>query len=154
MSVVIGIDPGRKGAVAHLRPDGSVVFEDMPYLALGGFDPATFTKRVCGWQRPANVAVENVGGALRDGAKNAFAFGHAVGAMETCLILQGLSFHRVNPALWKLRMGLRNRTKRESLMLARKLYPAAEGLDLMKHEGRAEALLIAHYHLYGGLGRV
>jgi hypothetical protein len=51
----------------------------------------------------------------------------------------------VTPAVWKASYGL-SKDKHASLHKARLLYPTAE-LHLAKHDGRAEALLIARYGL-------
>jgi hypothetical protein len=51
----------------------------------------------------------------------------------------------VTPSVWKRALGL-GKDKDASLHKARLLFPMAE-LHLAKHDGRAEALLIAHYAL-------
>jgi crossover junction endodeoxyribonuclease RuvC len=51
----------------------------------------------------------------------------------------------VTPAVWKRSYGL-SRDKHASLFKARLMFPAAD-LHLAKHDGRAEALLIAQYGL-------
>ena len=52
----------------------------------------------------------------------------------------------ISPAVWKKALGLLKQEKAASLALARRLYPTARPmLYRKKDEGRAEALLIAHY---------
>lgn len=154
--LTIGIDPGRKGGVAYLHPDGMVEMHDLPYDA-DGLDALAMYDVALGWRyppRPVSVVVEQVGGAMRDASSNAFVFGRDVGAMLACIRLAGFEPEFVPPIRWKTRMGLKGRAKKESLALARKLYPHVAGLERAKHEGRAEALLIAHFHKHGGIGRV
>lgn len=56
-----------------------------------------------------------------------------------------MSVELVTPATWKRSLGL-STDKRASLHKARLLFQPAD-LALAKHEGRAEALLIAHWAL-------
>jgi hypothetical protein len=60
------------------------------------------------------------------------------------LLSKGFSVTEVYPHVWKKKAKLSGKTKRASLQTARKLFPKAE-LHLMKHEGRAEALMIARH---------
>jgi crossover junction endodeoxyribonuclease RuvC len=54
-----------------------------------------------------------------------------------------------SPAVWKKALGLLKKPKSASLRLARRLYPDARPfLARAKDEGRAEALLLAHYARY------
>jgi len=50
----------------------------------------------------------------------------------------------VHPAVWKRFFGLSGKDKKASIETAKKLFPSAP-LFLAKHDGRAEALLIAEY---------
>lgn len=54
--------------------------------------------------------------------------------------------HFVTPSVWKAKMGLLNSSKGASREIARTLYPScAPSLSRVKDDGRAEALLLAHY---------
>lgn len=153
--LVVGIDPGKTGGIALLHSNGSVSLFDIPYTD-GRLDVQEMHRMADLWQNfvAPRVVIEQVGGALRDGASNAFTFGWNTGAMTAAIMLAGHMPEYVTPARWKMRTGLKGKGKRESLKLARKLYPNVLGLELVKHEGLAEALLIAHYSMHGGLGRV
>jgi hypothetical protein len=56
-----------------------------------------------------------------------------------------ISIDFVTPSVWKSSLRL-SKDKNASLHKARLMFPAAE-LHLAKHDGRAEALLIAQYGL-------
>ncbi len=81
----------------------------------------------------------------RQGIASAFNFGVGFGSVLSILQARHLSIELVTPVVWKRAMGL-SKDKRASLDKARLLYPAAD-LSLAKHEGRAEALLLAHWAL-------
>jgi hypothetical protein len=79
----------------------------------------------------------------RQGIASAFNFGVGFGSLLGVLQARHIAIEFVTPAVWKRTMGL-SQDKRASLDKARLLYPDAE-LGLAKHEGRAEALLLAHW---------
>jgi hypothetical protein len=72
----------------------------------------------------------------------------AYGAILGALGALGLEVHIVTPAAWKRAVGV-TADKRSSLDLARTLWPsdADRWFRLAKHDGRAEAALIAVYGL-------
>jgi hypothetical protein len=91
------------------------------------------------------------------GVSSAFHYGEGFGMIRGILAHLGVPVRLVTADKWKRAMGLITKGSRElgrndardkapAFELARKLYPRlAEQLALAKHEGRAEALLIAHY---------
>jgi hypothetical protein len=94
--------------------------------------------------RPCRAVVERV--SSRPGQGIASAFGFGVGFGPILSVLQTLRLPlELMPAVWKRGMGLGS-DKKAALDKARLLFPDAE-LHLAKHDGRAEALLIAQYAL-------
>jgi hypothetical protein len=81
----------------------------------------------------------------RQGVASAFNFGVGFGSVLAVLQARHIAIELVTPAVWKRAMGL-SADKRASLDKARLLYPTAD-LGLAKHDGRAEALLLAHWAL-------
>jgi crossover junction endodeoxyribonuclease RuvC len=148
---VIGIDPGLSGALAVLAPDGTVErLADLPVIR----DGRLAWIDGCGLQsllidslygRPARAIVERVGAMPKQGVASAFTFGVTFGSILAVLQARHLSIELVTPTTWKRALGLGS-DKRASLDKARLLYPTAD-LDLAKHDGRAEALLLAHWAL-------
>jgi crossover junction endodeoxyribonuclease RuvC len=151
MTCTIGIDPGLSGAVAVLGPDGTLErLADLPVIRdgrLAWIDGGDLQSLLIDslYGRPAKAIVERVGAMPRQGIASAFTFGLTFGSILAVLQARHLSVELVTPAVWKRALGLSS-DKRASLDKARLLYPAAD-LGLAKHDGRAEALLLAHWAL-------
>lgn len=76
---------------------------------------------------------------------SAFAFGYATGAVSGMLASNGLQIEKVKPEVWKSFFGLTS-DKKLSIQWASRLVPESiEHLTLAKHDGRAEAILLAYY---------
>lgn len=164
---ILGVDPGRTGALALYALDSSsalaafgttvpVAIFDMPQ-AEKGLDPAKLADIISevhtlvpeGAQLLA--VVENVNSRPRQAG--AFAFGFSTGMVHGALAAYGIPIATVTPAQWKPAMGLGRRidesqaqTKDRARALAIRLFPAlAKQFSRKKDDGRAEALLIAVY---------
>lgn len=149
--LTLGIDPGISGALALLDADGQAhLVADLPVIRdgrLSWIDGAALQSMLLDaiQGRPCRAVVERVSAMPRQGVASSFAFGVGLGSILGTLQTLRLPIELVTPAAWKLAMGL-GRDKRASLDEARLLFPTAE-LSLAKHDGRAEALLIAFYAL-------
>jgi crossover junction endodeoxyribonuclease RuvC len=147
--LIVGIDPGLSGALAVLTATGE--FErvcDLPVIrdrSLAWIDgselQSTLLDALRG--RAARAVVERVSAMPKQGVASSFAFGVGFGSILSVLQAMHVSVELITPAVWKRALGL-SRDKHASLHKARLLFPTAE-LHLAKHEGRAEALLLAHY---------
>lgn len=148
-SLVIGVDPGLTGAMAVLSADG--VLENLADLPVmrdrslawidGGQLQSLLLDAIRG--RTARAVVERVSSMPKQGVASSFAFGVGFGSILSVLQAMQIGIELVTPAVWKRSLGLSS-DKRASLDKARLLFPAAE-LHLAKHDGRAEALLLAHW---------
>jgi len=155
MSLIIGIDPGLSGALAILGPAGELErLEDLPVIrdgrlawVDGGALQSLLLDTLNG--RPVRAIVERVSAMPRQGVASAFNFGVGFGSVLGVLQALHIGIELVTPAVWKRALHL-SADKAASLHKARLLYPSAE-LHLVKHDGRAEALLLAHYGLSGWL---
>jgi crossover junction endodeoxyribonuclease RuvC len=168
--LVVGIDPGLGGAIARL--DGAAVAVwDLPLTRVkrGGkmreVIDAVALARLIGLEvlgdycdpGDATVFVEWASSSPNMGVSSAFRYGEGFGLIRGVLAHLGVPTRLVPAAKWKREMGLVTKGSRElgrneardkapALDLARKLYPQILGdLERKKDEGRAEALLIAHY---------
>jgi crossover junction endodeoxyribonuclease RuvC len=119
VSLVIGIDPGLSGALAVLDGTGEV-------------------RRVA-----ARVVIERVSAMPKQGVSSTFTFGVAFGSILGAVQALNLPIEFVTPVTWKRALGLSS-DKKAALHKARLMFPYAE-INLEKHHGRAEALLIAHW---------
>lgn len=154
-TVYLGIDPGMSGAIGVIDARGG--FEsvhDLPIIRdgkLAWVDGGKLLSLIMEIRsgRHAIAMIERVHSMPRQGVASSFTFGVGFGSLLAGLQASNVPLHFVQPEQWKIAAGLKRdrkdkRTKGASLAAARLLFPTAQ-LDLKKHEGRAEALLIARH---------
>ena len=147
--LTLGIDPGITGALALLESDGQPeLVADLPVIRDGRLAwidgsqlQSTLLNAIRG--RSCRAIVERVSAMPRQGIASAFAFGVGFGSVLAVLQALHLPLELVTAAQWKRALGLSS-DKRASLDKARLLFPTAD-LALAKHDGRAEALLLAYW---------
>ena len=154
----IGIDPGFDGGMAVVDTHGNLMgLYDTPTLEVSG---GSKTKRR--YNLPAMVAIlsryqkrdgvirvalEDVHSMPKQGVASSFVFGRGLGVWEGILAALQIPVHMISPQKWKKAMmdGM-GKDKDASRVRALELCPAAiTGLNLKKHHGRADALLMALY---------
>ena len=151
--VFCGIDPGLTGAVAFLREGGEILdVVDMPVQTtstgrkqIDGAELAAILVRYL----PSFVLLERVGARPGEGAVGAFAFGHGLGVIQGALAALAIPHQLVQPAVWKRAAGIpAGAPKAASITTCSQLIPSSSAhLRLVKHHGRAEALLLARHAL-------
>lgn len=152
--VFAGIDPGKTGALAILYPDDFVEFFDVPRNKLKGRDVPAYAEWQGVWSNALGLAgveyvvIEDVGARPGQGVSSMFKFGRSLGFIHAIALnvrpRPAIKF--TTPAQWKGKLGLLNSSKGASREKAVSLYPSVESrLTRVKDDGRAEALLIAHY---------
>ena len=147
--LTLGLDPGLTGAVALLDITGEcVLLTDLPIIrdkSLAWVDGSQLQGMLLDaiGGRQCRAVVERVSAMPRQGVASSFGFGVGFGSILSVLQTLLLPLELVTPAVWKRAMGLTS-DKRASLDRARLLFPTAD-LSLAKHDGRAEALLLAHW---------
>jgi hypothetical protein len=167
--VFVGIDPGTKGAVAVVTALSAATAVPTPvqvqriksprartakgrprvktitsYCVAGLF---TVLERVAAMHEKGHrvlVAVERQGPRLSTGKSAVMKIGIGLGYWQAVLELLDLPYVFVTPSAWKPHYVAAGSGKKESLAMARSLFPSVP-LLLEKDEGRAEALLIADY---------
>jgi crossover junction endodeoxyribonuclease RuvC len=151
---VVGVDPGRTGALAIVDTVARRVLDllDVPELALGTWrlvDGAA----VQAWlaRQSFDLAVlERVDARPSDGRGSIAQLGRNCGGLAALLTATGRPLLLASPNVWKARAGLIGQPKAASLALARLLFGSEAGdrwFRLQKHDGRAEACLIALHGL-------
>ena len=158
----MGIDPGYKGAIGILSGRGRfIAVYDMPIEIINkkgtkivNFKRVSeFSQEVDGLklseillQYPnAKAIIEKVSSMPDQGVASSFNFGTSYGIAIGCVRGNRFELSKVPPNKWKAYFNLSS-DKILSLELARELFPEAkEFLKLKKHDGRAEALLLAEY---------
>lgn len=157
---IVGIDPGKTGAIALLDLGSrSPAVYDIPLL------PGTKGKEVMDYRKVAELlappdsgriiaVLEGVSARPTDGSVQAFQFGRSFGALEMALIGHGYEMHYPTPNTWKRHFNLTKLSKEEtdsqakerSRGLALQRFPdVADHLKRKMDHGRAEAMLLALY---------
>lgn len=145
MTVIMGVDPGISGAVAFYFTEapGRVGVDDVPVA--GGEINAPELARLIRIHRPTFAVIERVSAMPGNGAVSMFNFGRSYGDVRGVIGAMEIPLHFVTPSKWKKHFGLSS-DKELSRMLAIRMFPSvAEQFKLKKHDGRAEAALIALY---------
>ncbi len=147
--LTLSIDPGLTGAAAILSADGTLeLVIDLPIIrdkSLAWVDGAELQSILLDAirGRPCRAVVERVSSMPAQGIASAFTFGVGFGSILGVLQAMHVGIELVTPATWKKSMNL-SRDKGTSLHRARLLFPGAD-LQLAKHDGRAEAILLGVY---------
>jgi len=102
------------------------------------------TIRACVGHDEVIAYMEMVSSMPKDAQSIAFSLGDSVGVMRGVLATLGIPLHLVRAKEWKRHFKLLQCGKDYSRTVAQQLFPSAP-LELKKHHGRAEALLIAKY---------
>jgi len=152
--LIVSIDPGNSGGLAFLgtRAARLLSLHSMPLRETDSTGRSRWMidsehiAQLMREYRPVCAVVERVSSRPGQGVAGMFAFGRGFGAIEGVLEALGIPITYVAPVVWKRHHGLLKQDKKASLALARNLYPDAE-LPLVKHEGRAEAILIGRYKI-------
>ena len=152
MTLFIGIDPGKKGAIALFDPDKhSLHVVDMPLITRpNGKGEDTNYDLLGDLLRPPpgmllQAWVEEVWSMPKEGVSSAHAFGRNNGAIRQALACHQIPRHFVTAGKWKRFFGLSS-DKGVSRSKATEFFPAnAQQFARIKDDGRAEAALIALY---------
>jgi crossover junction endodeoxyribonuclease RuvC len=142
--VVLAIDPGLSGAYAIVASDGMIA-EDIPTTS-NEIDGAALA-RLLRIYRPTIAVVEHVSSMPKQGVASTFAFGRAYGTVLGVLSALNIPTIKVTPAQWKHHYRLNGKDKESARTRAIQLFPEVPNLNLKKHHGRAEALLIAKFYI-------
>lgn len=150
--IIVGIDPGKGGAVVTLDHDGSVSsIMDTPLVRVGRRHEYSLAamSEILRYYPPDTtlLAIEQVGVRPGEGVLGAFTFGTGFGLWLGIAAAYKLPIERITPQRWQKVMleGL-PKGKGSAIARAQELFPdAAMKLKRIKDHGRADALLIAEY---------
>lgn len=151
MSVTIGVDPGKTGAIALVDSYGVLLaVHDMPLA--GGIVSATLVAQLESWigSEFGVAVIEDVHSMPKQGVASSFGFGRSKGVVEGVFAGAGRPLIYVAPSKWKKDLQLSS-DKDGARRRAIELWPAkAQLFARVKDDGRAEAALIAYWHLCHG----
>lgn len=155
MALFIGIDPGAKGSLCLL----DTATKQMEFMHTPG--GLVTSLEVYTWvcmnhlNHTINaIAIENVHAIYGTSAKSNFNFGFNTGALHGIIGCTGIGLEMVQPKLWQKQCGIvfkpkmRPADKKKTVAaVALQLYPKADifGPKGGLLDGRADALMIAHY---------
>lgn len=140
--IYIGIDPGKKGAIALLSGDTIHVstFYGKRYAAI--------LKSVAESDEGAICCLEHVGARPGQGVTSMFSFGENFGFIQGLLTAYSIPFELVRPQKWKKEFSI-TADKNSSIDVCNRLFPDVSLLATPKckkpSDGIAEALLMAEY---------
>ena len=144
----LGIDPGQKGGIAVIGPNGAEAWRYPGDLSVA----ADLLRAIVLEHQPRLAAVEKVtamapqrpGASM--GTKSAFTFGGNFYGWQWALSVLQVPYVLVTPHQWQkvsLDAGT-GETKERSLSMARRLFPEVD-LKFKADDGKADALMLALY---------
>lgn len=149
MTVYVGIDPGKDGAIAILAGDGRLMdVIDMPYLL-----DSTRSVLTDAIRRDRFVALEAQQAMPRQGVSSTFTTGQGFGRLEGLLTGLQIPYEVVRPQRWIRDMGIPvGADKRKHVEVAQSMYPLAPltGPRGKLLDGRGDALLLAVWAMRHG----
>lgn len=148
MSRILGIDPGKNGALALVDTDTwTIALRDMPLEpGKGGKDAVSpaGVARIFDATAADHVFIEDVWSSPQMGVVSAFNFGRNLGILEGAASSRAM-LTKVRPQDWKS-LTKTPKDKNEARRRAMQVFPCAYDLfSRVKDDGRAEAALICFY---------
>lgn len=146
---ILGVDPG-KGGAACLLHEGVPTLWDTPVMSDGKknqYDLPTMdalVRKIKLLHPDVQAVIEQVNAMPGQGVTSMFSMGYGLGLWHSLFVAHGVPFTRIRPQVWKQSFDLGGKDKGASILRARELFPTS-AITLKKHDGRAEALLMAEY---------
>ena len=140
--IYIGIDPGKKGAMAIFDTDND-------RIRIYPFDAETYRLRLMLIEgQPSMCCLEHVSAMPGQGVVSMFTFGENFGLIQGLLTAFGIPYELVRPQKWKKEFSI-TADKNQAIDVCKRLFPNA----ILKRSERckvddsnfAEALLMAEY---------
>jgi crossover junction endodeoxyribonuclease RuvC len=157
MTMILGVDPGKSGAIALLDSNGELIMvEDMPvtdkhvstHLLADIIGSHADAAAILG--ETLICVIENVWSSPQMGVTSAFSFGRSKGLVEMAAAAFGCRIVMVSPAKWKKDMKL-NKDKGIARKTAMDRWPKhSHTFKRVKDDGRAEAALIGLWQVNHG----
>lgn len=147
----IGVDPGKGGALCLYNTETKKVLQchDMPLepaRAKGktAISPTGIAEVLSGYAVLGGgvLILENVFSRPGEGVSSSFNFGRSKGLIEQAAACLDLPLVLITPQMWKKHYSLIKTPKSDSIALAVQMF-GNEYIKLKKHDGRAEAMLMA-----------
>ena len=156
--LIIGIYPGISGAICFFENGEIIDVINMPTMAVGNKNKKQIngsqifneiTSRIQDYKpEDINVVVEQVSAMPGQGVTSMFNFGQSFGVIKGICAAMQLPIYFVRPSKWKKHFDLINSQKDSSRVKVIQMFPKfSSKLSLKKDSNKADAILIANYHL-------
>ena len=156
--LIIGIDPGIKGAICFFKKGKILEVLDMPTMPVGKKNKSQVNgsqiyneiqKRIINEdKKDIKVVIEQVSAMPGQGVTSMFNFGQSFGVLKGVCAAMQLPIFFIRPAKWKKYFDLINSQKDSSRVKAIEMFPKFSSLLARKKDtNKADAILIANYHL-------
>ncbi len=148
--IIVGIDPGIGGGIAVLDTEKQILCATaMPVTTNKKTKKSEYDiARIAGLlarNRPDKIALESVHAMPKQGVTSMFTFGKGYGILLGIIGTLGIPLTLVTPRVWKRKYTLGS-DKNLSRERASEIFPrCSQFWKLKKHDGLAEAALLAHY---------
>lgn len=169
--IIIGMDPGKNGAIVLILRDGRVLKKEIFPLIGKELDIIGVNKNFMEYKdRIVHAYLEQIHAIFGASAGSTFTFGRVYGMLESLLVGHGIAYTLVQPKIWqkvifngipemrkpgkmdkktgKTRKG-RVDTKAMALLASKRLFPSVDLRPTERskkpHDGLCDALLIAEY---------
>ncbi len=151
--IVLGIDPGMKGALAQYDGLHLTLYPIPTAKSTGRGREVLWTELTSSWDTlfpfVSHAFLERVHSRPGEGVSSAFKFGRVFGGLEAAIATRRIPMTLVTPSVWMKAMGVGRGSKEASVIRAAQLFPdnapqfrGPRGGIL---DGLAEAALIALY---------
>ncbi|RUT50951.1 hypothetical protein [Campylobacter fetus] len=140
--IVVGIDPGKNGAMCRLGKENEPFFIDFKDIGIDAYIAALYSLK------PTIVIVEKVHSMPNQGVVSTFSFGQRLGELEGMLRTLHLPYELILPQVWQKEIGIPPKSdKKEIAEFISSIYPNASlyGSKGGLLDGRSDALCLAHY---------
>jgi len=147
--VIVGIDPGLRGAIVQLNPKTmQVKGELMPYIGKE-LDVRAVIKILKSY-KPTSVILERQIGMAGQGRVSIFSIAKSYGELRACVESIGVSYQTPLPSQWtKVALaGVPGKGKERNVAACIRLFPNLDmtpGRTRKPHDGLADAALLAWY---------
>ena len=155
--LIIGIDPGIKGAICILKNGKILDVFDMPIMPVGKKNKSQVNasqiyneiqKAIINEdKKDVRVVIEQVSAMPGQGVTSMFNFGQSFGILKGICSAMQLPIYFVRPAKWKKYFNLINSEKDASRTRAIEIFPYfSTHLSRKKDSNKADAILIASFY--------
>lgn len=149
----IGIDPGKQGGIAAIRPNGEISWWLMPS---GDLELLTVLQKEIDTGGTVVAGIEYVHSMPGEGHKGAFTFGTNVGQLSMAIAASGFKKVEVPPRTWQAFFKIKPRGKQSKpafkngiRLLAHSTFPKLDLWTIPRTKGKqlaiCDALFIAEY---------